>query len=187
MNLPLQISFHNMEPADWIERLVREHSASLERFCNHIISCRVVIDRPHVHHRNGNFYEVRIDLKVPGEEIVARREPPVHEEYKDIRVAIRDAFNRAARQLEDYVRRQRRDVKHRERLPHARVSFLAKEEGYGFLKTLDGREIYFHRNSVLPPGFERLELQTEVAFDEEEGEKGPQARSVHIVGKHNHL
>jgi cold shock CspA family protein len=66
--------------------------------------------------------------------------------------------------------------------PRGRVIRLFREEGYGFLETPDGREIYFHRNSVLHPGFDRLEIGTEVRFAEEEGEKGPQASTVAIVG-----
>jgi cold shock CspA family protein len=186
MNLPLQISFHNVERSESIERLVREHAAVLDRFCDRIVSCRVVVDRPHGHHRAGNLFEIRIDLKAPGEEIVARREPAAHEDYRDVRVAIRDAFDMVIRQLEDRVRRRRRDIKHHEPLPRGRVSFLAREEGYGFLTTPDGREIYFHRNSVLSPGFERLNLNAEVAFEEEQGEKGPQATTVHLVGRHHH-
>ena len=74
----------------------------------------------------------------------------------DIYVAVRDAFDAAGRRLEDYVRRKRHDVKTLESMPHGKVSSLFPEESYGFLKTLDGREIYFHRNGVLHEGFNRL-------------------------------
>ncbi len=56
--------------------------------------------------------------------------------------------------------------------------------GFGFIETPDGREIYFHRNSVLNDGFPRLDVGTRVTFAEEMGEKGPQATTVHIAGKH---
>jgi cold shock CspA family protein len=151
------------------------------------MSCRVVVDQPHEKHRTGNYYEVRIDLKAKGAEIVSRRESAEHIEYKNIHTALRDAFDSVRRQLEDYVRTRRGDVKEPHRLPHARVKFVSPSEGYGFLKTLDGREIYFHRNSVMAPGFENLEPDTEVAFAEEEGEKGPQASTVYIVGRHHHV
>jgi cold shock CspA family protein len=115
---------------------------------------------------------------------VATREPAEHKEYKDISIAIRDAFDAVARQLEDYVRRQRGDVKSRARLPHARVSKLMPDGDYGFLATSEGREIYFHRSSVLKDAFDRLEVGTEVAYAEEEGERGPQATTVKLVGRH---
>jgi cold shock CspA family protein len=74
-------------------------------------------------------------------------------------------------------------VKAHETSPHARVAKLFPEEGYGFLETPDGREVYFHRNSVKDSGFDRLEIGTEVRFAEESGEQGPQASAVIIVGK----
>jgi len=67
--------------------------------------------------------------------------------------------------------------------PRALVVRLFPNARYGFLKTPDGREIYFHRNSVLHDDFERLAIGTEVRFDEEEGDKGPQASSVQVVNK----
>lgn len=90
----------------------------------------------------------------------------------------------AARQLEDYVRRQRGDVKSHARTPHGKVSKLLPSEDYGFLTTPDGREIYFHRNSVLNEAFDKLEIGTEVSFAEEEGNRGPQASTVKLAGRH---
>ena len=114
-------------------------------------------------------------------------EPCQHTEYKEITVVIRDAFDSACRQLEDYVRRQWGAVKAHEAACHARVSKLFPEEGYGFIETPDGREIYFHRKSVLQEGYDHVRLGTEVTFAEEEGKKGPQASTVRPVGKHHHL
>lgn len=187
MQLPLQVSFRHMEHSAPIEALIRERAAKLDTFADQIMSCRVVVEPASKHHEHGNLYEVRIDLTVPGEEIVVTREPSEHIEYKDIHVALRDAFDAARRQLEDYVRRRRGSVKTLETAPHARVSKLFPDEGYGFIKTPDGREIYFHCDSVLHKGFDRLEVGTEVTFVEEEGKKGPQASTVRPVGKHHHL
>ena len=60
---------------------------------------------------------------------------------------------------------------------------LFPEDGYGFLRALDGQERYFHRNSVLHGDFGRLAVGTEVRFEPAEGEAGPQASSVQIVNK----
>jgi len=187
MQLPLQVSFRHMEHSETIEALVREKASRLDEFATQIMSCRVVVEPVGKHHLHGNLYEVRIDIMVPGEEIAVTREPSEHTEYKDIQVAIRDAFDSARRRLEDYVRRRRGAVKALETAPHARVSKLIPEEGYGFLSTPDGREIYFHRHSVLHEGFDHLQIGTEVAFVEEEGTKGPQASTVRPVGRHHHL
>jgi cold shock CspA family protein/ribosome-associated translation inhibitor RaiA len=186
MQLPLQVSFHNMERSDAIEEIVRAKADKLDHFADHIMSCRVVVEMPHRHHVHGNQYQVRVDITVPGEEIVINREPSEHTQYRDVTVALRDAFDAATRQLEDYVRRRRGFVKTLETTPHARVSKLFPNEGYGFIETPDGREVYFHRHAVLHEGFDHLKIGTEVSFVEEAGKKGPQASTVKIVGRHGH-
>jgi len=183
MQLPLQVTFRNLPPSEAVEAAVRERAGRLDRFFDRIMACRVVVEAPHQHHRKGRLYHVRINLTVPGEELVVSREPAEHHAYEDVYVAIRDAFDEARRQLEDHVRRHRGWKKPRVGPPHGRVSRLLKEEGYGFLETTDGREVYFHRNSVLQEGFDRLDVGTEVRFAEEKGEEGPQASTVEIVGK----
>ena len=101
--------------------------------------------------------------------------------HKDLRQAINDAFKAAGRRLQDYARRQRGDIKSHELPSEARVSKIFPREGYGFLTSDDGREIYFHKNSILGRAFPRLTVGTTVRFVEEQGEKGPQASTVRIV------
>jgi cold shock CspA family protein/ribosome-associated translation inhibitor RaiA len=187
MQLPLQISFRHMEPSEEIEALVREKSAKLDQFADHIMSCRVVVEPAGKHHLHGNLYEVHLDITLPGGEVVVTREPGQHTESEDIAVAIRDAFDSARRQLEDYVRRQRGAVKAHETVPHARVGKLFSDEGYGFLETPDGRQVYFHRHSVVNARLEDLTIGTEVTFVEAPGEKGPQASTVKVVGPHRRV
>jgi ribosomal subunit interface protein len=176
MQLPLQITARDISLSEAAEDDIRAKAENLDTYYNGIMSCRVVVEGPVRHHRKGPF-TVRIDLSVPGDELVVDRQAD-----EDLYVAIRDAFDAARRRLEDYARRQRGAVKSHEESPRARVSRLFPEEGYGFLETPDGREIYFHRHSVLHPGFDRLAIGTEVRFAEEAGEKGPQASSVAIAG-----
>jgi len=85
---------------------IRGKVEKLEEFFKHITSCRVVVEVPHKHHHQGKQFNVRIDIGVPGSEIVVNRD---HAE--DIYVALRDAFDAAKRQLEDYARKIRGDVK----------------------------------------------------------------------------
>ena len=177
MQLPLQITVRNVALSEVAEADIREKAAMLDKYYDHIMGGHVTVDAPHRHQHKGLLYDVRIDLTVPGGELVIRREP-----NEDIYVAIRDAFDAARRQLEDFARRQRGDVKAHEAPPHGRVSQLFPEEGYGFLETSDGREIYFHKNSVLHGGFKNLTVGSKVRFAEEEGEKGPQASTVTLVG-----
>ena len=142
-----------------------------------------MIESVHRRHHKGNLYHVRIDLRVPGSELVVKRHPAQHAAHEDVYVAIRDAFDDARRELQDYVRKRRGQVKTHEGPPHARVVRLFRDDGYGFLETIEGLELYFHRNSVLEGGFDRIEVGTEVRFAEGQGEKGPQATTVEIVGK----
>jgi cold shock CspA family protein len=186
MKLPLQITLHNTDPMPAVEEVIRNRAARLDHYCDHITSCRVVIDMPHKHHHAGNLYQIRLDITVPDDEIAVTREAPGHEAARGLPDAIKDAFNAADRLLEDYVRRRRQDVKHHEGLPHARVRAVEVGQGFGFLETLDGREIYFHKNSLVGAGFDSLVPGTEVVFAEELGEKGPQATTVHVVGQHGH-
>jgi cold shock CspA family protein/ribosome-associated translation inhibitor RaiA len=176
MQVPLQITARGLALSDAAERDIRAKAANLERYYDGIIGCRVVVEGPVKHHRKGPF-TVSIDLSVPGAELVVDRQTD-----PDLYVAIRDAFDAARRRLEDYARRERGAVKLHEASPRGLVIRLFRDEGYGFLETPDGREIYFHRRSVRHPGFDRLEIGTEVRFAEEEGEQGPQASTVAIVG-----
>ncbi len=63
------------------------------------------------------------------------------------------------------------------------ISNLCPDEDYGTIETPDGREIYFHRNSVLNADFDKLEKGARVHFTEELGEKGPMASSARIEGR----
>jgi len=89
----------------------------------------------------------------------------------------------ARRRLEDYARQRNQRVKFHESPPHGHITRLDYGKGYGFIETPDGREIYFHRNSVLEANFDRLEVGDPVRFHEETGEEGPQASTVHVERK----
>jgi len=185
MQLPLQITFRNLDRSEAIEAKVRERAEKLDQYHDHIMSCRVAVEALHKHHHQGNHYHVRVDVTVPGGELVANREPDEHSAYTDVYVAIRDAFDAIRRQLEDYGRRQSRQVKAHEIPPHGRVVELYPADDYGTIETPDGRRVYFHRNSMVDADFDKLQIGAEVRFSEEIGERGPQASTVHVVGKHH--
>jgi ribosome-associated translation inhibitor RaiA/cold shock CspA family protein len=202
MILPLQITFRNMDSSEPVERIISEEVAKLETFYSRVISCRVMVEMPEHHHKAGSLYHIRIDMKVPHGELVVEREPGLHgtaqdidEEkatkhleahapHKDLFLAIRDAFQKAGRRLQDYARRQRGDTKIHAPASAGRVTRLVPDENCGFLATPDQREVYFHRNAVLHGAFDRLKVRDEVRFAEEMGEQGPQASSVRLVRKH---
>lgn len=185
MQLPVQITFRHMEPSAAMEEAIRARVAELDRFHDHIMSCRVVVEPQHQHKNQGNLYHVRVDVTTPGKELVVSREAGLHQEYEDVYVAIRDAFDAMRRQLEEHGRRQKGKVKSHETPPHGRISQLEPEGNFGRIMTADGREFYFHRNSLVNGSFDKLVVGTEVRFAEENGELGPQASSVSLIGKHH--
>lgn len=178
MKLPLQVTFRDMKPSGAITERVDAEVADLDSLFDGLMGCRVLVEAPHHHHHKGNLFHVRVDLTVRGGEIVAGRDPEGRHAHEDVHVAIRDTFRAVRRRLEDYARRRRGQVKWHVEPAQAQVARLMAEEGYGFLETDDGREIYFHRNSILDGGFEALEIGTSVRYVEEAGEKGPQASTV---------
>ena len=185
MQLPLQITFRGFPHSDAVEANIREKANKLDQFYSRIMNCRVMVEARHRHHHQGNLYHVRIELTVPGKELVVSRERHDEQAHEDIYVAIRDAFDDAKRLLEDHARRQRGDVKAHEVPLHGTVVRLVPEQEHGFIETFDGREIYFHKNSVLGGAFDQLEIGSAVRFAEEPGEQGPQASTVHLVSKHH--
>jgi cold shock CspA family protein len=181
MQIPMTVAFEGLEESDAVQKEARDRAADLERFSDRITPCRVVIARPHHHGRQGGVYCVRIDLTVPGEEIVVNREHRFDERHEDVFVAMRDAFHAARRQLEDHVRRVRGQVKAHGGPARGRVAKLFPREGYGFISTPEGREVYFQRESIVGGDFEHVRIGDELWFAEESGEKGPQASSVHLA------
>jgi cold shock CspA family protein len=170
-----------MEPSPALEARIRELAARLDKFSAGIMHCHVIVEAPPKHQHQGGLFEVRIDLTVPEKQIAIRRTHPIHHSHEDASVALRDAFRAARRQLEDYERERHQQPKTHIGPPHGRVCELHEEEDFGRIETDDGRLIYFHRNSVRDGSFDELMIGTPVRFDEEPGDKGPQASTVHIV------
>jgi ribosomal subunit interface protein len=116
MELPLQITFHSVEQSDAISAKVRERAEKLDKFFDSINSCRVAIEAPHHHHAKGNRFRVRVEVSVPGQQLVVTRGGDERETYTDVYIAIRDAFDVMTRQLEDYSTVLRGELK----TPHHR-------------------------------------------------------------------
>ena len=134
MRFPLQITFRNMSHSNEVEESIRAEAEKLETFYDRITACRVAVEVPHRHHRKGKPVHVRIDLNLPGREIVVKREPvvsrrspmsasarPARQKVKksahgDLLRAIHDAFKAAGRRVQDFARQRRGDVKVHEAL-----------------------------------------------------------------------
>ena len=111
MNAPLQIAFHNLPHSQVIESAIEEAAARLEAYHDRITSCHVVVDQPHRHHKEGNLFQVRVDLKMPGSELVVKREISGSLTRGDLLTVIQDAFDEMQRRIEESVNRRRGFVK----------------------------------------------------------------------------
>lgn len=193
------ITFRGMDRSETLESDIHEQVRKLSTYSRALMGCHVLVEFAQRHHETGNHFHVRIDLGVPGEDIVVAHDASLHATAQDIamekgtkaaetdperkhaRVAIHEAFAVARRQLQDYARRQRGMVKSPARPPHGHVAQLFPVDGYGYIEAEDGHEVYFQKSSVLKDDFDRVTVGAEVAFAEEPGEKGPQASTVKLL------
>lgn len=188
MKVGLEVTYRDVERSEAIDTLIAEKIAKLERLCSYINSCHIAIERIHDRPSQGSPYRVRIDLTLPpNHELVADSNPTDTNQYVGLDTVVRDAFSKMERQLKEQTRQQREAEKSQiNTSPQdttALVTKLFREDGYGFIKALNGEEIYFHRNSVIHGDFDRLEVGTGVRYVAAEGEQGPQASTVQIVDK----
>ncbi len=179
MKLPLQIQFHGMERSEALETSARNHADKLNSFARDLIACRVAIDLAQKHQHQGRPYSVRIDLTLPGQELVVNRV-----QNEDVYVALREAFDSMKRQLEDLVRKRRGQEKQHPVPLHGEVVRMDDLKGFGFIRTAAGDEYYFGRDNVAGMPFEHLQTGSEVQFIPDLGGEGLQAKRV-SVGKHS--
>lgn len=104
MQVPVQITYRGIPSSEALEQVVRDKAAKLEQFHPRLTRCQVVVEQPARHRAQGKEFAVNVALKVPGAEIAANRA-----RHADVYVAVRDAFDAARRQLEDFARAQRGD------------------------------------------------------------------------------
>jgi cold shock CspA family protein/ribosome-associated translation inhibitor RaiA len=184
MQKAVEIDFQGMNADPALRRLVDKHITTMEERFGEFAWCRVVIKAPSDHHRKGGPYEVNIHILLHrGRDVDVGRTATADERHADPIFAVNDAFKRALRRLQERARRRRGEVKSHNGQPVATVKTINGHD-FGFLETADGREIYFHRNSVINDGFVHLAPGTRVTYCEETGLKGPQASTVKPLGKH---
>jgi len=191
MQTPVEIDFQGLQATERLRSCVSRNISTLEQRFGRITACRVTIRGPSERHRKGGAFDVSIRLSLPqGREVdIGRSEghPEIAEtdnRLLDPVVAVNDAFKRARRRLQDHARRMQGHVKTHDGPPIATVARFDDAAGFGFLETPDGREVYFHKNSILDGGVRWVAPGTRVTFFEEMGDKGPQASTVKVLGKH---
>ena len=107
---PLEVIFHGLPRADDVEASARAHLGKLEQLYPHLHGCRVAVEAEGGRHASGSRYHVKLQLNVPGKELVVGGHPskPGHD---DVDLALSDAFHALERQLKEFVRMRRGDVK----------------------------------------------------------------------------
>lgn len=129
MSYPIQVTFLNMHHSDLLEDIARNYAEKLSHYYSRISRVKIAIEVPHKNHTTGNTFQVKIDIAVPGTKVCIATNADSRLEYRNIKVALRDAFLLAKRRLEDYAKRKLDAVKRR--AEHAsldeRRSFEAEE------------------------------------------------------------
>lgn len=180
MAMTVEITFHKMEGSDALRDDIHRHVEKLNQFEGDIMKCVVVMEPAEHHHHKGNRFAVRIRVTLPGGELDVGHTPPGDQSHEDAYVAIRDAFKAMRRKLQDLHRVKQGKVKHHEPQPRGRVHYVDTEGGYGVIETEDGREIHFHRNSLVDAELGKVAVGDEVRFTEVPGDQGPWASTVHL-------
>jgi ribosomal subunit interface protein len=185
MQVAPEVIFKDVDRTPWVEGYVAERLQHLERFSPDITSCHVTLAREQSSRRTGNRYSVMVEVRVPRQhDLAVRKQKEIRDMDTQLPAVINEAFGAIEKQLKKTAALRRRDEKSHDGQPRGLVEKVFADEGYGFIRTVEeDRQLYFHRNSVLHDDFERLTVGTEVRFTPEQGEQGPQATSVQVLGK----
>ncbi len=178
--LPVQITTKDVPISPALESYIRKKTEKIQRFYDRICSCRVVIALPQKHKHQGKLYKIRIDVNVPGKELVV-----THKQNEDIYIAMRDAFNAIERQLEEHSRKRHGRVKTHQNVIHGHISRIINQEGYGFIEGIDGNEYYFSITNVSFPNFTQLRVGDAVEYTSALMNDGWHAQHI-VKERHNH-
>ncbi|MDY7226071.1 HPF/RaiA family ribosome-associated protein [Hyalangium rubrum] len=107
MNRPLQITYRGMESSEAMSEHIRDQAEKLEQLFDRIVGCHVVVEQPHKHQRQGNHFHVRLDLHVPGKDIVVGKDHAERRSHEDPYQAVNEAFDAARMQLQHHADAQR--------------------------------------------------------------------------------
>ncbi|HJN96738.1 MAG: ribosomal subunit interface protein [Gammaproteobacteria bacterium] len=114
MTNEFQVVFHNIDQTDALADAVQKRIGKLERYCDQIITGRVVLDSPHNNHHKGKVYSVGLEIHTPTKEVRVNQEQHDNHAHEDLYIAIRDAFNVAERQLKSIDKKHRTAPHHKE-------------------------------------------------------------------------
>jgi ribosome-associated translation inhibitor RaiA/cold shock CspA family protein len=191
MQVPLELSFHNVEHAQWVEDDIRARVAELERLYGRLVSCRVRVEQRADNQRGTIPPVVHIELGIPGHSDIVVSHEPEHLQRKfqrpDLHNAVHEAFRIAERRLRDLkeVRERRTKDPHHdsENQSLGQIAETTPGHDHGFLLTKEGGLLYFHRNAMLSGDFDTLSRGDDVYYIEDIGDTGPIATKVRVKAR----
>lgn len=180
MEIEPQISFRNVRRNESLDRMILAGIEKLEEVHSRITSVRMAVEDQRGPGTHDHLFRVRLEISAPGGEVIVK-ETPAGDPHPTLDQVLNEAFGTARRRLRELKKRQKGEVK--EHIPRSvgRVQEIFPGEDYGFIEDSDGRKVYFHRNSVVAHGWESLDTGQGVEFEEEQGDKGPQAVAVYPI------
>src|SRR5688572_14057955 len=142
-----ELIFHDVDRSAWVENYIIERVQRLDRFAEGITSCRVSLTQEQASHNKGNRYSLMVEVRMPRHhDLAAKKQKIVREMHTQLPALINLAFGAIETQLKRTAQRRRAEVKRHNGAPRGLVEKLSPEEGYGFIRSFDNQEVYFHRN-----------------------------------------
>lgn len=181
----VEIVFRDVERNPAIEQQIEERVSQLEKYCDHITSCQVAVERPHKHQESGSGFRVRVLTRVPPEhELVADEHPSQGSIQDELTMVIRRSFEAMERQLKKLVNQQREYHRNRpEEEGVGIVTTIDKQKRFGIVKTPAGRDVFFNDRAVVGGDFDLIEAGTAVRYVDQPGPEGPRASTIQVVDR----
>lgn len=183
MDTQPQIVFEHMDSSDAVRERILAELDDIEQTFGRITSARVSMSPPPREHQKGHLWRANIHLILPGgREVAVSNNPHEGRPEDDIHSALDGAFAVARRQLRnqsDRMGEKFTGLAGAEQI--GQVIRLMPEDGYGFIVTPSGHEVWFSQRKVKHNEFKNIQIGTRVYFEEELGDQGPLATTVRIA------
>lgn len=110
MAITTEVTFHGVDHSDVAEAEIRRRADHMERYFDHIVFCKVTVEKPNNRRAHGDHFDIHIRIGVPGPDIIISNEAKPGHNHEDPYIIIRDAFDAAERKLKkhaDKIRKER--------------------------------------------------------------------------------
>ncbi len=176
--MDIRIEARNVElRKGWQTKIDEEKEKLIRHYAGFVLHLRVAIEATSAHKEGG--FEVKLVASVPNDTLVVSRKGGV------VRSLLVEAFDVLALQLKEKLRKKRKGNKTGEAdMANDNYGFIRKllpHESYGFIKSSDERDIYFHENALKNITMDELQEGDNVYYGESQGDKGPQASWVRVA------